>query len=146
MSDLITPQQDIMAYVEGFKYQLSDKEISFLIPSLSPYAGVKTDWIEIRAGGLLVLKHGFASDGASGPTIDTPSSMRGSFVHDALFELMRKGLIPRSFFLLANEIIREMCIKDDMWRWRANAWKEMLDRFGHKNVMASHRRQVKYAP
>jgi len=145
MGEHITPIENSMAYVSGFKYQLVET-IQFLIPKLAEYSGTKTSWIEIKADGLLVLKKGFASDGASGPTFDTPSSMRGAFVHDALYELMRKGLIPRSFRSEADVIIEELCVIDKMFAYRAKLWHKLLYWFGGKNVLASQRRQIRYAP
>jgi hypothetical protein len=34
---------------------------------------------------------GYAWNGPSGPTLDTRNFMRGSLVHDALYQLMREG-------------------------------------------------------
>jgi hypothetical protein len=93
--ELVFPQEGCIAFMGGYKYQTTE-EVSFLIPSLSEFAGAKTKYLEIRDGGLLVILSGYAWDGASGPTIDTDSTMRGSLVHDALYQLMRQGLVPRS--------------------------------------------------
>ena len=141
----VLPKQTSMAYVKGFKYQLHE-EISFIIPELAPYAPIVLDYIEVREGGELVLKKGLASDGASGPTYDTPSSMRGAFVHDALYKLMRLGLIPRSFRQKADRIITILCKMDGMYGWRAESWYKFLRWFGHKAVQASSRRKIRYAP
>ena len=35
--------------------------------------------------GLLIIRPGYAWDGPSGPTFDTPSFMRGSLIHDVLY-------------------------------------------------------------
>lgn len=145
MGLLVTPVQTSMAYVEGFKYQLHE-DIRFIIPSLAEYGPINTEWITVDCKGVLTLKRGFASDGASGPTIDTKSSMRGVFLHDGLYYLMRNGYIPRDYRETADRIIKVMCIMDGMYGWRAKAWYKMLRAFGNKNVLASHRRVVKYAP
>lgn len=145
MTTLITPTEPFISYRSGFKYQ-TNQEFSFLIPSLAEYAGAKTKYLEIREGGLLVIFSGYAWDGASGPTFDTDSSMRGSLVHDALYQLMRYGLIPEEYKETADEIIEELCVEDGMWEWRAGLWLNGLMIFGGKNVKPSKRKKIRYAP
>ena len=48
-------------------------------------------WVSIQPDGRLVIQKGYAWDGPSGPTIDTENFMRGSLVHDALYQLFREG-------------------------------------------------------
>ena len=43
----------------------------------------------LNTKGHLIIKRSYAWDGPSGPTIDTKNFMRGSLVHDALYQLMR---------------------------------------------------------
>lgn len=60
-------------------------------------------------------------DGPSGPTIDTPSFMRGSLVHDVLYEMLRLGLLPHDpCFHLANLELEKICLEDGMWAFRAH--------------------------
>jgi len=44
--------------------------------------------------------------------------MQGSLVHDALYQLMREGVIPQHQRKRADEILREICIADGMSRIR----------------------------
>ena len=76
----------------NWKYVL-EKEVQLALPLelcgdvyISPYL--------IAGGSLLVIKDGYAWDGASGPTVDTPATMYPALVHDALYQLMRLGIIP----------------------------------------------------
>jgi hypothetical protein len=75
--------------------------------------------INLDTNGLLTLRKGYAWDGPSGPTIDTPSFMRGSLVHDALYQLMREELIPPEHREYADTLLREICLEDGMSRIRA---------------------------
>lgn len=79
--------------------------------------------------GEIVIKPAFYW-GASGPTIDTKSSRRGSCVHDALFYLSDKGVFQgnSSKIILgrANKLIYNMCIEDGMFYWRAKGWYKAL--------------------
>jgi len=79
---------------------------------------------ELLPSGGLTIEKGYAWDGPSGPTINTPSVMRGSLVHDCLYQLLRETDFgaPESHDQrrkLADEILNRICIEDGMWKWRA---------------------------
>lgn len=90
---------------------------------------VRTRYVLVDADGTLTILPGFPWDGASGPTWDTPSSVRGSCVHDAMYFLERKGLIDVSWRAEADRLIRAICIEDGMWEWRAEIWYKVLRTF-----------------
>jgi hypothetical protein len=71
------------------------------------------------AHGWLVVKKGYAWDGASGPAVDTSTFMRASCIHDALYQLMREGIIPRSNRKKADKIMRQIGRQDGMSKPRA---------------------------
>lgn len=75
-------------------------------------------WIAFEAG-VLMIKAGYCWDGASGPTIDTQSSMRASLVHDAFYQLMREGLLPQEYRAAADNLFQSICREDGMGRFRA---------------------------
>lgn len=75
--------------------------------------------VEIDADGQLLIKKGYSWDGPSGPTVDTKNFMRGSLVHDALYQLMREEVIAQHQRERADEILSELCIEDGMSRIRA---------------------------
>lgn len=82
---------------------------------------IKTNWIELRADGQLTIAMGYAWDGATG-AIDTENSIAGSCGHDALYQLMRLGLLPRSKRLIADRDLRAWLIEYGMSELRAAAW------------------------
>lgn len=99
-----------------YKYQLlADEtiECSWLVGKY-----VEHDFVRVDDGRLTVCE-GYAWDGASGPAIDTTTILRGSLFHDALYQLMRQGLLPRSYRALADDLMRELCIEDGMRPIRA---------------------------
>ena len=49
-------------------------------------------YIALLKDGTLSISPGYEWDGASGIAVDTKNFMRGSLVHDALYQLMRKNL------------------------------------------------------
>ncbi len=79
--------ENTVVYKGGYKYQLHESyEVTVRI---NPPEDIKTEYISLDQMGHLVLQKGYAWDGPSGPTIDTGDFMRGSLVHDALYQLMR---------------------------------------------------------
>ncbi len=75
--------------------------------------------IVLDPNGLLTIKKGYAWDGPSGPTIDTPNFMRGSLVHDVLYQLMREELIPQEHREYADKLLHQICLEDGMSALRA---------------------------
>lgn len=75
--------------------------------------------LEITRDGVLHIRQGYAWDGPSGPTLHTRNFMRGSLVHDALYQLMREEILPQSSRLRADQLLREICRIDGMSAFRA---------------------------
>lgn len=69
--------------------------------------------------GLLVLSTGYEWDGPSGPTIKTASTMRASAVHDALYRMIRGGMLPRNLRAPADLELRKLMLRDNAGRIRA---------------------------
>ena len=63
--------------------------------SIRPPHAISTRFIDLDLSGLLTIKKNYAWDGASGPVFDTQRIMRGSLVHDALYQLMREKYLPQ---------------------------------------------------
>jgi hypothetical protein len=107
-----------IAYKDGYKYQLK-RRFAVRIPLLPP-VNIRTQYIGLTLEGELTLREGYAWDGPSGPTIDTLSFMRGSLVHDALYQLMREGYLDHLVYRAqADRILRELCREDGMLAIRA---------------------------
>jgi hypothetical protein len=101
----------------GYKYQL--RETYSVQTAIRPAQAIHTEYIDLSLDGLLTIREGYAWDGPSGPTVDTPSFMRGSLGHDALYQLLRMGLLPHSDRALADLELRKWCLEDGMWKARA---------------------------
>lgn len=112
-------------YSEGYKYQLEE-----LYACATPIIGtlIEDEFFTLYQTGLLVIRKGFAWDGASGPTFDTKNSMRASLVHDVFCICMRDGRLSYEQWQDAvNELFRQQCIEDGMWRLRANLWHAAVE-------------------
>lgn len=85
--------------LKNYKYQL--------VKSYNFQTEIKTDlslkigksevkvFVNLDPEGLLKIEAGYAWDGPSGPTIDTKTFIRGSLIHDALYQLMREEKLDR---------------------------------------------------
>lgn len=100
-----------------YKYQLME-DYSVNI-DIQPAADIVTDFITLSTSGDLVINNRYAWDGASGPVIDTRSVMRASLIHDALYQLMRGQWLDQSYREYADRLMKEMCLADGMWGFRA---------------------------
>ena len=109
----------MISYRSGFKYQLA---ATYVIPlGTYPKAPIDTEYLQIAADGVLTIKEGFAWDGPSGPTIDTKNFMRGSLVHDALYQLMREGHLDHDTYRADADGILRRIIQEDGMSW-LRAW------------------------
>ena len=108
---------DCIRYKGGFKYQLAE-DYSVRV-KIFPVEMLDTKFLCLTRTGVLTLRHGYACDGASGCAFDTKTIMRGAFVHDALYQLLRLGLLPQRYRLEADEELRRICLEDGMWKVRA---------------------------
>ncbi|BCS54792.1 hypothetical protein [Geobacter sp. SVR] len=104
-------------YRDGYKYQLASG-YSIQV-SVFPTKHIATEYIVLSMTGVLIINEGYAWDGPSGPTIDSKNFMRGSLVHDALYQLMRGGLISERWREQADKELQRICIEDGMWKIRA---------------------------
>ena len=109
---------ECIAYREGYKYQLNQ---SYSIQTeIKPKAAVDTEYLSLTLDGRLTVKEGYAWDGPSGPTIDTLNFMRGSLVHDALYQLMRERFLEHDTYREpADRLLQTLCKEDGMSTIRA---------------------------
>ena len=107
-----------IAYRGGYKYQL--KQDYTVTIAIIPPKVVGNDYIALDITGKLFVKAGYAWDGPSGPTIDTLDFMRGSLVHDALYQLMRENLLDHLVYReQADRTLQAICQEDGMGSIRA---------------------------
>jgi len=100
-----------------YKYRLVDSIEHELLVKL-PYSHLLyTPYISINDG-CITIKEGYAWDGPSGPTIDTTDFLKGSLIHDALYQLMREKYLPGHYRKLADKELEKICIKQGMPKWR----------------------------
>lgn len=117
----------------NYKYQLMD-DFALQI-DIKPQRDIEFKFLSLAGNGLLTIRKAYAWDGPSGPTIDTRNFMRGSLVHDALYQLMRlNSLDYQHHRQRADEYLREICLEDGMSAFRAWYSYQGVRLFGEKNA------------
>jgi hypothetical protein len=110
-------------YREGYKYQLA--EDCSVMSGITGY-DIKTEYIELTPSGIMTLKRGYACDGASGPTVDTKSSIRAAFFHDGGYQLMREKRLPPECREAFDYLLYRLCVEDGMYELRARVWYDAV--------------------
>lgn len=123
-------------YTRGYKYQLVENYECYV--SIKLPVAVNSEFITLWEDGKIQVRDGYAWDGPSGPTIDTKNFMRGSLVHDALYQLMREGLLPRTYRDVVDRLLQTMCYEDGMSRLRAWAVYQGV-KFGGADAVIKHK-------
>jgi len=134
-----------IAYNDGYKYQL--KRDYTLKINIKPVHSIDKDFLSLTITGLLTIKKGYAWDGPSGPTIDTLNFMRGSLVHDALYQLMRDGELDKDKHReSADRLLQQICIEDGMSTIRAWWVYQGVHQFGDPSADPANKRPETWAP
>lgn len=136
---------ECISYRKGYKYQLKEDYATDV--GITPDEPIDTEYISLSVEGKLTVKKGYAWDGPSGPTIDTLNFMRGSLVHDALYQLMRERHIDRDRFReVADRRLQAICKEDGMTTLRAWWVYEGVRLGGGPASDPAHDKQVIRAP
>lgn len=124
--------------MEPYRYQTELADLG--------HRATKDDWVVLRNDGWLELRKGYAWDGPSGPSFDTPDFMRGSLIHDALYQLIRERLLKMDQREYADQLLRKICRRDGMSRIRASWVYWAVRGFGKKAAQPQPSQPYLYAP
>ncbi len=124
--------------VEEFKYREIHEMKYMLVKPVEFKTRIRgyytqTNYIRLAEDGSLLIIPGYLSDGPSGCTIDTPSSIPAAFGHDALYELIQRKKIPLSCKDGADEFLYSQLQKDGMNPVRALIWYRAVEAFGYSS-------------
>jgi hypothetical protein len=106
--------------LRNYKYMLLETYSTY-VGIIPPGPPIYTDYLELSREGVMKIRAGYAWDGPSGPAIDTPAFMRGSLLHDAGYQIIRRGLMGQEFRVAFDRLLRDTCLLDGMSPVRA-AW------------------------
>ncbi len=124
--------------LEGYKYDLVERYELWLgkdLPTvlIYKYLFIQRDRENARCK-LVIMEH-YAWDGPSGLALDTKDFMRGSLVHDALYQLMREEVLGRKYRKYADQLLRKICLQDGMGKFRAWYVYRAVRMFAKKSSM-----------
>lgn len=131
-----------MKYRSGYKYQLAKTEIVDV--GIDGFK-VNHNFFNLDPSGVLIIKEGYAWDGASG-AIDTKSIMRGALVHDCLYQMIRERLLPVEFRSWADKVLKDICLQDGMSSIRAEWVYQAVRRFGSPAAKPENTKPILEAP
>jgi hypothetical protein len=100
-------------------------------------------FMELSSTGNLLIKSGYAWDGATGLPKTPTTILRGSLVHDVLYQLMRLGALDyKTNRILADRIFRSMCLEDGASKIEANCVYSFVRVFGEKYTKPTPTQEV----
>ena len=146
MEGKLDKEQVCYRKLKRYKYQLMD---AYRIQiDLNPTQDILTDYVQLSIDGQLTLTKYYAWDGPSGPTFDTLNFMRGSLVHDGLYQLIREKHLDYDLQEFADQLLKQMCIEDGMSRFRAWYVHKAVSIFGKRSLKKSRKKEEKpiFAP
>ena len=115
-------------YQKGYKYRLF-KQVIVKVPILLEDPAV-TSFIKMSTDGILTIKKGYSWDGCSGPTWDDKTNLRAGLIHDALYQLMRLGMIPQKNKDAADRELQRIMVEDGAFKIRAWYFYQAVKTFG----------------
>ena len=136
---------DCIRYKGGYKYQLVEQYKVYT--PIYPTTLIALPLVQLNLAGLLTIQSGYAWDGPSGPTVDTVTFMRGSLIHDALYQLMRHNLLDHTLYREpADRFLQECCRADGMSQLRSwwVYWGARLG--GTASTRAKNQKPIQIAP
>jgi hypothetical protein len=133
----------MVRYRSGYRFQLAEP-FTCQTPVREACAG--SHWVGLAADGTLTVAAGYAWDGASGPIAQGPDIVRGSLVHDALYQLMREHGLDARWRETADDLLRSMLIEDGMHPVMATIAHAAVRAFGGCHIDPIHARPVLIAP
>lgn len=131
--------------LKNYKYQLAETYV--IQTDLAPEQDIFTPdegkvFIKLSTNGILYILNGYSWDGASGIAVDTKNFLRGSLVHDALYQLMRQGKIALEHRDYADRLLQKICKEDGMSSFRANNVYYAVKLFGESSASPTNKIEV----
>jgi hypothetical protein len=123
---------------DGYKYQLQDATI-FSTGILN--RDISTDFIVLNRQGRLLLSKGYATDGITGiskypwrKVLERDWLLYASFGHDALYQLMREGLLPKELKPLMDDLLVKWSLEAGAWKWQTDIVHGLVSMFGSNHA------------
>jgi hypothetical protein len=114
--------------LNSYKYLLVDDYTAQV--NICPLEDLKFKFVELLTSGQLLIKEGYAWDGVTG-FLSTPKCLlRGSLIHDALYQLMRLNALNQSDRISADLMLEQACLEDGAPKTIVNCLYFVVRSFG----------------
>lgn len=113
--------------LRNWKYQLV-RPYKVSTPLLNH--AVDEQFYRLNKTGDLLIRKGYCWDGPSGPTWDSPSSLRPSLVHDVFYQMMRKRSVKLDYRKVVDDFFHTQLLEAGMDRFRAWYFWKAVRLFG----------------
>lgn len=120
-----------MKYTKGYKYRLEEPVtivIPFLVPNFPIPEGEPSPILRVEGQVLEIGKH-YSWDGSSGIP-DTKCNLYASLIHDAWYQLIRRGLVCPSTRISADTWYGELCRINGVPSPISRLYAKVLKKFG----------------
>jgi hypothetical protein len=142
-------------YREGFEFVLAEDYTIFT--GICPPKSFVCKWAILSINGWLTILHDYPWNGANKPGYNTKGTMRGSLVHDVLYELIRlvrMGVIKidwteemlAEWKVKADDLLHDILVEDGMVHFMAEVWEEAVENFGGSCILIEAQPPVLEAP
>lgn len=108
---------NLLFYHDGYKYQTTKDYV--IRTQVFPSKDIITEYVTLSQHGVLFIRHGYAWDGPSGPSIDTNNWMVPSLIHDSLCQLLSLNLLSEQWIPEVHKEMYRQCLSRGMWKIRA---------------------------
>ena len=119
-------KHEFEADLEGYDIKICSSKCSEPEPDITSFITLKVasagNGCKKRPVSGIVIKKGYAWDGASGPTFDTRASFKASLVHDAFYQCMRLRYVTQDSRGEVDRLFRHMLggmgpLRRGLWYW-----------------------------
>jgi hypothetical protein len=117
-----------LRYTKGYKYQSRNPMV--YQTTVFPPEDINTPLISLRRDGWLWVSPYFSWDGCSGIAWDDHTNMRAGQAHDALYALIRMGLLPLSYRKECDATLKRLMVDDGALYCRASYYEWAVNCFG----------------
>lgn len=108
-----------LKYKKGYDYWIAEDFVLDIGSRIRPAQPGGNSFVELSAAGVLILRRGYAWNGASGPAINTENWRTASGVHDGLYQLIREGVLTMAHREAADDLMRDILLGKGMFALRA---------------------------
>jgi hypothetical protein len=132
-----------IAYTKADKFVLGRNEWFDL--DFAPMYEVESSYVKFTIDGVLMIKRGFLWS-ANFPAMNTENTKPASLLHDAGYDMIKDGLLPRKPFKdLFDMAMRDVLLECKILDARAWAWY-MAVQIGGDNALNAPRPSLRYSP